>query len=258
MDRRLPVIGWVGLLSLGCADLSGFDGNPQMNPGADCLTCHAPGGSAAALSFAVAGTVFPLATASLDGGGVFDAEIDLGDATGRSLVLHSNGAGNFYTAEPLTAPFSVTVKVGGASFPMQNEAPSGACNSCHAVAFSADAGALVPVAVALQRSGFGLPPGRVYAFGADGGCGAPAAASQTPSYQWQVQAIVEGSCFPCHSASGIAPPTLESPADLVAGGTTTCAGLIAACKMPPSGAAPMSPEEQALLLAWLAAGAPSN
>src|ERR1700677_4571754 len=100
------------LLVLGCADISGFDGNPQMKPGQDCLSCHTADGVASALNFSVGGTVYPAAYTGVEGG-LFDAEIDLTDSNNRKLALSSNGAGNFYSAEAVAFPAKVAVQIGG-------------------------------------------------------------------------------------------------------------------------------------------------
>ena len=71
-------------------------------------------------------------------GGLFNAEIDIADLNGRQLALHSNGAGNFYSAEVVLFPASVSVQVGEQRFTMQEPSPSGQCNACHAVMTNAD------------------------------------------------------------------------------------------------------------------------
>ena len=228
-----------------------------MDPGQDCLSCHSASGVASA--FTVGGTVFPLATATADGG-TAGVEIDLVDSNGKTLALHSNAAGNFYSTEALAFPAQVSVTVGGTQFAMQQKPPSGACNSCHALKEN-PGGTFQTAPIPPSVTGFLRPPGHLYAFASDGGCASPAAAcpASPPSYQNQVQSIVEGSCLACHVAGQDGSAwLLETPAEIVAVGVSSNALQVAGCKMPPANSALMSPEEEGLLLSWLACGAPSN
>lgn len=106
MRAALAVLLVVGAA---CAPESG----PLMAPGEDCLGCHDGG---AATRWTVAGT-FP-------GRG---RRVWITDASGKSLSLHTNKVGNFYTAEPLTFPLRVGVD--GAAMP--DPVTYGGCNRCH-------------------------------------------------------------------------------------------------------------------------------
>ena len=93
---------------------------PMMRPFEDCIGCHAASGNAKAWS--VAGTWAKGATISVT------------DASGRTLELRGNDAGNFYTREPLAFPY--TVRVNGT--PMKDSTSGaiiqvtyGGCNACH-------------------------------------------------------------------------------------------------------------------------------
>jgi hypothetical protein len=250
------------LSALGCADISGFDGNPQMDPGQDCLSCHSAHGAASGLTFTVAGTVYPLALTGAEGG-LFNAEIDITGADNRTLTLRSNGAGNFYSAESVVFPAAVAIRIGGQSYPMQQPAPVGSCNACHLLAENPDGtaqpAALPPFAL---DAGFALrSPGRLYASPDGGTCSPPpeacpsaSSSSSVPSYRDQVQAILESNCVACHAAGTAA---LGSYAAVQALGVSNLV-QVGGCKMPPDTAAPMSPDERELLMTWLACGDPDN
>ena len=173
LARWPTVFGLLVSWCWGCADIAGLDGNPQMDPGQDCLTCHSANGPASSLGFSVAGTVYPAALAGAKGG-LFDAEVDIIDLNGRQLALRTNGAGNFYSAEAIAFPAAVSVKVGAQWFSMQKQAPTGQCNVCHAVLANAD-GTLrpAPIPAFLADAGFPQPaPGRLYGY-AGSECSAP-------------------------------------------------------------------------------------
>ena len=83
-----------------------------MKPGTDCLECH---GGGDARTWTVAGTW------------TRGAGVTIADAAGKSFTLRGNAAGNFYTAESLTFP--LTVSVDGQTMP--NPVTWGGCNRCH-------------------------------------------------------------------------------------------------------------------------------
>lgn len=107
------------LLASACVPSEG----PSMRPFQDCNAsgCHASGGEGR--SWTAAGT-WAKGTA-----------ITLTGANGKTVVLHGNEAGNFYTAEPLGASF--TVSVNGKVMPDWNDPTKpaqltyGGCNMCH-------------------------------------------------------------------------------------------------------------------------------
>jgi hypothetical protein len=112
-----------------------------MNPGIDCLSCHAAGGLASARPWTLAGTVFPSATADA---GVPGAQILVTDVNGKRLTLLSNAAGNFYTAEPLGDLTDIEVQNGSHRLSMQLGVIGtgalqlvGSCNRCHQIAANA-------------------------------------------------------------------------------------------------------------------------
>jgi hypothetical protein len=112
--RRLPL----ALLLVGsCIPQDG----PMMAPFEDCLSCHASGGGAR--TWTAAGTW-------LEG-----SRITIVDSHGKTISLRGNQAGNFYTAEGLAFP--ITISVDGALM-ATSTAPTtpfvstyGGCNMCH-------------------------------------------------------------------------------------------------------------------------------
>jgi hypothetical protein len=131
----------LAFIAVGCDAVAGVNGSPSMDPGQDCMTCHAaksgcpPGltctGQAADSTWTVAGTVFADPAAQLDAG-LEDAEILVTDDAGTALTLLSNEAGNFYTGETLVPPIHVEVQWGAHRMRMVESPPFGySCNACH-------------------------------------------------------------------------------------------------------------------------------
>lgn len=129
--------------SLGCgahdSDLAGpmgealpFETGPEMLPGDNCRSCHGAPSSRYpdAPDWSIAGTVF----AGPDSDeGVADVTVSVIDATGARITATTNAAGNFYTAIPAVAPYSVSLHKGAASITMAVPPPAGGCNACHSL-----------------------------------------------------------------------------------------------------------------------------
>jgi hypothetical protein len=93
---------------------------PMMKPFQDCTGCHSSSGNAKA--WTVAGTWRKGVTVSVT------------DANGKTVDVHGNDAGNFYTREPLAFP--LTVAVDGALMKDSGTGATialyyGGCNACH-------------------------------------------------------------------------------------------------------------------------------
>ncbi len=99
----------LALLAAGCIPEEG----PLMLPGSDCLDCH---GGDEAKTWTAAGTWNPEGS-----------HVTITDSKGKSFTLRTNRAGNFYTAEPLAFPLSVSVN----GTPMPAAVTYGGCNACH-------------------------------------------------------------------------------------------------------------------------------
>lgn len=124
-----------GPLDAGPPDAGSCDGVPfdwgrggaQMLPGSDCLDCHTSGGDANT-ELSVAGTVFEARGCRR---GVEGAIVRVTDADGTMLVLTSDEVGNFFSAEPLAAPLTISVEVDGVSRDMISQPAHGSCGRCH-------------------------------------------------------------------------------------------------------------------------------
>ncbi|MEW6431229.1 MAG: hypothetical protein AB1730_06935 [Myxococcota bacterium] len=103
---------------------------PLMRPGNNCLRCHAAGGEAARKPFSVGGTVFPSGDAGLCDG-VEGVTIRVTDTNGKSVTLVSNAVGNFWSAEPLEPPLSISAERDGRVLAMPVTTPTGGCALCH-------------------------------------------------------------------------------------------------------------------------------
>lgn len=96
------------LLAIACIPEKG----PLMAAGQDCIECH---GMGEAKRWTTAGTW------------VKGAHVTITDANGKSLTLRGNDVGNFYTAESLALPLSVSVD----GTPMEDPVTYVGCNLCH-------------------------------------------------------------------------------------------------------------------------------
>lgn len=101
------------------------------NAGKNCLTsgCHASGGWK---RFSVGGTIY---TDAEGAGAMAGAQIEVVDAHGITVNLTSDQIGNIYSAQSMTAPFTISVSYRGRMVKMPGTASSGGCNadSCHVV-----------------------------------------------------------------------------------------------------------------------------
>lgn len=119
--RSTPLVTLLALASA-CVPAHG----PMMDPFGDCLGCHSSTGGAK--TWTVAGTWRK------------GAEVTVTDANGKTVTMRGNDAGNFYTAEALALPF--TVSVDGKLMPDWKDPTKstvmkfgdprfGSCNMCH-------------------------------------------------------------------------------------------------------------------------------
>jgi hypothetical protein len=112
---------------------------PLMRPGEDCLRCHggSPGGTEGlpvrhATAWSLAGTVYSTVDADPKAG-IEGVDVQVTDATGFAFQLHTNLAGNFYSAEKVAFPVHVCLSRNGSVRCMEGLSPHGACNLCHAL-----------------------------------------------------------------------------------------------------------------------------
>jgi len=90
---------------------------PMMLPGSDCMECH-DGGEGP--RWTVAGTWQRRGQ-----------QVRIQDVNGKTFTVHTNQAGNFWSAEPISFPLQVSVD--GVAMPAPPVAASsrGSCNQCH-------------------------------------------------------------------------------------------------------------------------------
>lgn len=100
-----------------------------MLPGTDCVECHRAGGSADQAIYAVAGTVFARPDCPIPAA---DATVRVMDGDGTIVTMITNGAGNFFTDQPLVPPYTVGVEVDGVVGTMRYPIDNGSCGRCHA------------------------------------------------------------------------------------------------------------------------------
>jgi hypothetical protein len=108
-----------------------FVTGPLMKPGDNCRACHGASASAypEAPPWSVAGTVFEGLQSDVGAEGV---KVVVRQADGKELETITNTVGNFYFAQPVVAPYSVSLVRGAVSVTMSVPPPAGGCNACHA------------------------------------------------------------------------------------------------------------------------------
>ena len=111
----------------------GNEGNAEMNPGQDCVACHAKEGEGP--TFAIAGTVFSSIQEADNCYGASGAEVIITGSDGKEFVLAANAAGNFSLDKSASAelkiPYTAKVRVGTKENAMVTPQVAGSCNSCH-------------------------------------------------------------------------------------------------------------------------------
>lgn len=112
---------------------SGNRGSQLMNPGLACIACHDTDFRAPA--FSIAGTVYPTGHEPDRCNGIQGitegVTVDVTDATGSTVTLNVNRAGNFFYEGSLTPPFTASVNYQGRVRHMVGAQTSGDCNACH-------------------------------------------------------------------------------------------------------------------------------
>jgi hypothetical protein len=112
---------------------NGDRGSSRMHPGGTCLDCHKRRQGTPSLT--IAGTVYPTAHEPTDCNGVNGSttpvKVVITDATGKTITLDVNAAGNFHTTSSFTPPYKAKVVANGMTRAMGPPQTSGDCNSCH-------------------------------------------------------------------------------------------------------------------------------
>lgn len=126
--------------STGTNWLGGNAESPDMRPGGECIQCHidmAEGPFDGPPVFTLAGTVYETGHepndcnggTSASGGGA--ATVVVTDATGATVTMAVNAAGNFFTEDAVTFPITAVVRYDGRERAMVTPVDSGDCNHCH-------------------------------------------------------------------------------------------------------------------------------
>jgi hypothetical protein len=125
-------LGTAARCTSGTTWTGGNNGNPQMNPGRACISCHA--GQEDAPRFTIAGTLYPTGhEPNLCNGvnGTNGARVVIVAAANRTITLTPNAAGNFMYTGAVTTPYRAKVTYQGRERIMPVAQTSGDCNSCH-------------------------------------------------------------------------------------------------------------------------------
>jgi hypothetical protein len=104
-------------------------GSVHMHPGEACISCHKT--HPYAPRFSVAGTVFPTEHEPNNCYGSQGVTVSIRDATGKTIHLTTNAAGNFHTTAVLKPPYHMKVISGVKTRSMSHSVSTGDCNSCH-------------------------------------------------------------------------------------------------------------------------------
>ncbi len=106
--------------------------SPLMRPGGACISCHQGGEGP---WFSLAGTVYASAhepndcTGGATAGG--SPTVEITDASGHVFSLNVNSAGNFFTQQAVSTPYTARVLYQGRARAMVTPQTSGDCNTCH-------------------------------------------------------------------------------------------------------------------------------
>jgi hypothetical protein len=113
----------------------GASTSPQMEPGGDCIGCHASGEGP---GFVIAGTVMNALHDDTNCAGVAGVTVRVTGADGLFVEMVTNEVGNFYLGPPTAIAFPYTAEVsrGGVTVPMLTPRASGEtdCAGCHTAA----------------------------------------------------------------------------------------------------------------------------
>ncbi len=112
----------------------GTDGKATMEPGMACISCHKSAGGEAP-QFTIAGTLYPTAhepdLCNGQNGTTAGAAVVITDASGKTVSLTPNSAGNFSYTGAVATPFRAKVTYMGRERDMAAAQTSGDCNACH-------------------------------------------------------------------------------------------------------------------------------
>ncbi len=107
----------------------GERGSSKMIPGGDCIGCHIERREGP--RYTAAGTVFGQPGDETNCYGVEGVQITIVDATGKTVNMFTNSAGNFYTRKDLTPPYRTSITHRGQTIEMETEVDDFNCANCH-------------------------------------------------------------------------------------------------------------------------------
>jgi hypothetical protein len=104
-----------------------------MEPGSDCVGCHAKGGAPELL---IGGTVMAALHDDTNCRGVAGAKVRITGADGQKIELTTNATGNFFVlkdaaAPKLATPFNAEVELNGKVVKMLTAQANTNCMACH-------------------------------------------------------------------------------------------------------------------------------
>lgn len=109
----------------------GNEGSALMDPGGNCVSCHASSGEAP--HYATGSTVFGDYHDEDNCYGTAGVTVELTGANGKVLTMTTNQAGNFYSASDngLATPYTAKLKFQGRERPMITPQADFNCTNCH-------------------------------------------------------------------------------------------------------------------------------
>lgn len=109
-------------------DASYADEGSNMEPGGDCISCHARDEGP---NYTIAGTVMGASNDDDRCVGLDSATVVITGADGQVISLDTNGVGNFFYRGPLATPYTAKVVRDGKELAMTTPQVDGDCASCH-------------------------------------------------------------------------------------------------------------------------------
>lgn len=100
----------------------------DMEPGGNCITCHAQDEGP---SYTIAGTVMGATNDDDRCAGLASITVEITDANGSVIELHTNSVGNFFYQGELATPYTAKVVRGGNEMAMAAPQSDPNCANCH-------------------------------------------------------------------------------------------------------------------------------
>ncbi len=117
-----------GTCSTGSEWTQGNHGSSKMNPGQACIECHDRGEGP---NYKIAGTIMGAIHDPDDCNGISGVTVRITDADGNLTELTTNSAGNFYSNDRISTPYTVQLEYNGITRDMAGAQTDGDCSTCH-------------------------------------------------------------------------------------------------------------------------------